>query len=162
MWLMSAYNCIRLRVANFEYPALCFYTGLFYYILNPWSYKRFGAFAYIKPQLASLLTNLTLETRNVRFKYAGKAYRISKKRRILVLTMHYPTYKYVVWSNIKLYHRRKKKKVFKFKTLTSLNLAPTFFANMFKLRVPDTYTRRGILNNVFAYESRKQKAASQR
>lgn len=159
---MSVYSCIRIRIANLDNPALCFYSGMFYYILNPWSYKRRGAFAYVRPQLGSLLDKLTLETKNIRFKYAGKAYRISKKKRVLVLTLHYPTFKYVVWHNIKLYHKRKRKKVFKFKALTAQNLAPTFYANMFKLRVPDTYTRRGILNNVFAYESRKQKAASQR
>ena len=119
-------------------------------------------FAYIKPQLGALLDKLTLETRNVRFRYAGKAYRISKKRRVLVLTLHYPTYKYVVWRNIKLYHKRKRKKIFKFKSLTSVNIGPSFYFNRFRLRVPDTYTRRGILNNVFAYSSRKQKAASQR
>lgn len=159
---MSVYSCLQIRVKNFERPALCFYNGLFYYILNPWSYKRIGRFPYVRPQMGALISRLTLETRNVRFKYAGKAYRISKKRRILVLTLHYPTFKYVVWRNIKLYHKRKRKKVFKFKILSVLNIGPNFFFNMFKLRRPDTYTRRGILDNMFAYASRKQRAASQR
>lgn len=159
---MGVYSCVQIKTANLDNPALCFYSGTFYYIINPWSYKRLGIFAYVRPQLASLIQNLTLETKNIRFRYAGKAYRISKKKRILVLTLHYPTYKYIVWSNIKLYHKRKRKKIFKFKTLSSTNLAPSFFYNMFSLRVPDTYTRRGVLNNVFAYESRKQRAASQR
>jgi hypothetical protein len=117
---------------------------------------------YVSKYAAGIAQKITFETKNVRFRYAGKAYRISKKKRILALTLHFPTYKYVIWRNIKLYHRRKKKKLFKFKVLTKSCLNPIFFFNMFKLRVPDTYTRRGILNNIFVYNGRKQKAATHR
>lgn len=79
-----------------------------------------------------------------------------------MLTLHYPTFKYVIWRNIKLYHKKKKRKVFKFKTLASNFQNRMFFQNMFKLRVPDTYTGRGILNNVFVYQKRKQRAATHR
>lgn len=162
MWIVGAYSCVRFNVLKLDNPALLFYNKLFYYVINPWSYKRAGSYAYVRPEVGNLLKNLTLETTSVRFRYAGKAYRISKKKKVLVLTLHYPTFKYVVWRNIKLYHRRKKKKIFKFKMLTSTNMLPVFYFNMFKLRIPDTYTRRGILNNMFAYSSRKQRAATQR
>ena len=162
MWLSGIYKTLLLNTNRYTKPAIIFYSNSFYYILNPWAYKRFGHFALISKWLGGRLKTLTVETKNIRFKYVGKAYRISKKGKILVLNLHYPTFKYVLWHNIKLYHKKKRKKVFKFKILTSLTWRSNFFFNMFKLRVPDTYTKRGILNNVFPLNVRKQKAATAR
>ena len=162
MWLLSPLNSIQVRCNHISKTSLVYYAGTYNYTLSPWSYKRKGKFFYVNKSACNSADLITFETRNVRFRYLGKAYRISKKKRILVLTMHYPTFKYVVWRNIKLYHRKKKRKLFKFKILTSSSLKINFFQNMLKLRVPDTYTGRGILNNVFVYQKRKQKAATHR
>lgn len=162
MWLLSAIKCVQTRYSNHTKPSLVYYSGVFSYVLSPWAYKRKGAFVYVSKPACLSANLLTLETRNVRFRYLGKAYRISKKKRVLVLTLHYPTFKHVIWSNIKLYHRKKRRKLFKFKILTSASLRTNFFQNMLKLRVPDTYTGRGILNNVFVYQKRKQRAATHR
>lgn len=162
MWLSGLYRTIKLRTLAELQPAIIFYSHSFYYTINPWAYKRYGNFLYVSKRLGERLRAVTFEVRNIRFKYVGKAYRISKKGKILVLNLHYPTYKYVIWNNIKLYHKKKKKKVFKFKILTSMTWRNNFFANMFKLRVPDTYTKRGILNNVYKLNVRKQRAATAR
>ena len=162
MWLLNVYKCVQLKYSGFDKPALFYNNDTFNYIVAPWSYKRLGCFVYVNKNSCSAIDLITLETRNIRFRYAGKAYRISKKRRVLVLTLHYPTFKAVIWNNIKLYHRRKKRKIFKFKLLTSGCYKRMFYQNIFKLRVPDTYTRRGILNNLFSYQSRKQRAATHR
>lgn len=162
MWLLNAYNSIQLRTSRYNATSLLYYSGVFNLIISPWGYKRKGKFIYVNKITTGVARLLTLETRNIRFKYLGKAYRISKKKRVLVLTLHYPTFKYVIWRNIKLYHKKKKRKVFKFKTLASNFQNRMFFQNMFKLRVPDTYTGRGILNNVFVYQKRKQRAATHR
>lgn len=63
---------------------------------------------------------------------------------------------------MKLYHKRKRKKIFKFKILTTKNLNHLFYFNLFHLRIPDTYTRRGILNNLFPLNVRKKKTATHR
>lgn len=162
MWLLNTLKSVQIRCNVFAKPSVIYYTGVFNYILSAWAYKRKGKFVYVNKAACGGADLLTLETRNIRFRYLGKAYRVSKKRRVLALTLHYPTFKYTIWSNIKLYHKKKKRKLFKFKALTSRNLAVNFFQNMLKLRVPDTYTGRGILNNIFVYRKRKQKAATHR
>ncbi len=162
MWLLNALKCVQTRYSKHTKTSLIYYSGIFSYVLSPWAYKRKGAFVYVNKSACSSVDLITMETRNIRFRYLGKAYRISKKKRVLVLTLHYPTFKYVIWNNIKLYHRKKKRKMFKFKILTSSNTRINFFQNMLKLRVPDTYTGRGILNNVFVYQKRKQRAATHR
>lgn len=162
MWFLNTLKCVQTRCNTYAQPSLTYYSGVFNYTLSPWSYKRKGCFIYVNKSACRGADLLTMETRNIRFRYLGKAYRISKKKRVLVLTLHYPTFKYVVWNNIKLYHRKKKRKLFKFKVLTSSSARINFFQNMLKLRVPDTYTGRGILNNIFVYQKRKQRAATHR
>lgn len=162
MWLLNVYKFIKVRENSFVKPSILYYTGAFNYVISPWGYKKNGGFIYVNKLNCTVADLMTFETTNVRFRYVGKAYRVSKKKRVLVLTLHYPTFKYVIWNNIKLYHRKKKRKLFKFKILRANNPAINFFQNMFFLRVPDTYTGRGILNNVFVYNKRKQRAATHR
>lgn len=161
MWLLSAYRSLILKSNQFKYDVI-FYSKNFEFILSPWYLKRSKTFFYVDKRACKPIKSFTFETKNIRFRYAGKAYRISKKNRILFLTLHYPTFKYVIWRNIKLYYKRKRKKLYKFKLNTISNYKSNFFYNMLKLRVPDTYTKRGIINNIFVFNFRKRKVASRR
>lgn len=162
MWFLTIYSTLKFKLNRFVQPALIFYSYNFYYILNPWAYKVYKNFYYIPKPSLFLIRSLTLEYHNIKFKYLGKAYRISKKKKILVLNLHYPTFKYIVWNNIKLIFKKKKKKNFKFKLLNNNLNKKNWFFNLFKLRIPDTYTGRGILNNIYAHNIRKQKTITHR
>lgn len=162
MWLLSTYNYLRLKSLANDRPSILYYHGFFYYILKVWGYKYKTGFIYTNTKLGNSVRHLTLEFKTIRFKYIGKAYRISKKKKILVLNLHYPTYKYVLWRNIKLYHKKRKRKVFKLKYLSPNNIKTNLYQNLLRWRIPDTYTKRGILNNVFPVNARKQRAATGR
>lgn len=162
MWVANSYKNLNLNLQYNRSPQILFYSPVFYFILHTYAYKRLLNFVLIPRQLIKKIKLISFETRNIRFRYIGKAYRISKKSQILVLNLHYPTFKYIIWSNLKLAHKKKRRKIFKFKYLTSSNLLINLFQNLFKLRIPDTYTKRGIINNLFYIQSRKQKAATNR
>ena len=164
MWLLCASKCLKLYSLLSTNPTIVYYTASVYYTLNPFGSKYFRYFAYsLKGSQVSLaFWKLSAESKIVRFKYVGKAYRISKRKHILHVNMHYPTYKYVIWLNIKLKHSRKKKRSFEFKYNTLTNIRSNFYKNILKLRMLNTYTVRGIHNNLFEYYNRKTKTASKR
>lgn len=163
MWFLNIYNHLFLFHMNPTTPSLIFYNDVFYYILSLRVYKKWHKFLFTSQNsFIKRLFILTFETKTVRFKYVGKSYRVSKKKRILFLLLHYPTFNYLIWRNIKLKHKRKKKKSFKFKFLTSNNIKVQLFMNLFKLRIPNTYTKRGLYNNIFTYYNRKRKLSTHR
>ena len=162
MWLSHTHAKITFKTNNYGNNHNFFYNLSYSFIITPWISKKSNSLIYISCKAGLIINRIATEFTNIRFKYVGKAYRISKKKKILLLNMHYPTFKYVIFKNLKLYHKRKKKKIFKLKSLTNNNIAKNFYENMFFLRTPDTYTKRGILNNQYPLIVRKQKAATHR
>lgn len=162
MWFVSPYNQIRLS-SGLWINITVHYTNAYYYTLGVATFKRKGLFCFgPKAVVSSTTQRFNAESRIIRLQYAGKAYRISKRRRVLHVNMHYPTFKYVIWSNIKLRRTKKKKKLFILRYNTHAHVRSNLFKNLLHLRIPNTYTRRGILNNASIYYNRKQRTPSRR
>lgn len=162
MWLLNANRLINLNFKNSKNTNI-FYNNLFYLFLKPIALKKKKSFFYTTGVLKNnWYWKLCFEQQIVRFKYLGKSYRISKKNKMLHLNLHFPTFKYVIWKNMILFHSKKKKKLFKFLFLSTKSVGTDFFQNFWRLRIPNTYTRRGVYNNMRAYYNRKTKIVSRR
>lgn len=164
MWILNGQRYLKIKVKDSTNPCVIYYTAALYYTFSIFGSKYFNVFAFSTHigQISLAFLKLSAEYQIVRFKYVGKAYRISKRKKILHVNMHYPTYKCVVWNNIKLKHKRKKKKLFEFKYNTLSNVKSNFWKNMLRLRILNTYTARGIHNNLLPYYKRKTRIVSRR
>jgi hypothetical protein len=80
MWLLNVYKSIQVRRSPTNLPSVLYYSNSLVFIISAWGYKRRHKFIYVNTRVFSGINMLTMETRNVRFKYLGKAYRISKKK----------------------------------------------------------------------------------
>lgn len=161
MWFLSPYKHIRTSTTNAVSISL-HYTAAYYYTFAVNKLKQRGKFVYTTIVAGSAPRAICSEFHVVRLQYAGKAYRITKHKRILHVNMHYPTFKYVIWCNLKLKHTKKKKKLFIIRYNTFSHVRSNLFRHLLRLRVPNTYTRRGILNNASIYYNRKQRTPSRR
>lgn len=163
MWVVAAFRVVKLRTYKPGEPIVLVYNKLFYYFTRQVSLLRAHCFAYCPPRLFKrTAARVGFEQTQILFKYNGKAYRVSRKKQILYLNFHYPTFKYLVWNNIKLKHKKKRKKTFKITTSTFAPILSALSANLFRLRPLNTYTRRGVQLSGFAYYARKPKTASKR
>lgn len=163
MWVVSIFQPITLRISKNGEPIVIVYTKLFYYFMRYASLIRKHCFSYCSAHLVNrAMLRVGFEQSAIQFKYNGKAYRVSRKKKILYLNFHYPTFKYLIWSNITLKHKKKRKKVFKLITNTLTSQTSNLFANLFKLRPLNTYTKRGIYMSNFAFLQRKPKSTSKR
>lgn len=163
MWVVSAFKPIKVYNLKKGEAVIIIYNKLFYYYLRCASLIKKHCFFYCSPHLVKQ-SNLRIgfEQTTIRFKYNGKAYRVSRKKKILQLNFHYPTYKYLIWSNIKLKHFKKRKKLFKITTNTFSSFNINLHNNLYTLRPLNTYTKRGIyLSNCFFYQ-RKPKTSTKR
>lgn len=106
--------------------------------------------------------NILYYTKVINIKYAGKIFKIKKFKKILILTFNYPIFKYLIWNNIRLKWKKKPKRVFFFFIKTYSNLYQMFWYNLIYLRPLNTYTTRGIYNNLFFYQKRKKKVTNKR
>lgn len=162
MWLLLPYKSICLW-QNQITTITIHYTNSYYYTLAATIRKKHNYFTYIWPQInKKLLIKLGNECCIIRLRVIGKAYRITKHNKMLHVNLHYPTFKYVIWKNIKLKYTKKKKKLYKLRYITNIHVRSNLFKNLLFLRIPNTYTRRGILNNISIYYNRKQKMATRR
>lgn len=160
---MSSFQPITLRASRKGEPVVIVYNRLFYYFMRYASLIRKHCFSYCSAHLVKRAAlRVGFEQAAVQFKYNGKAYRVSRRKKILHLNFHYPTFKYLVWSNITLKHKKKRKKTFKLLANTFTSQSSNLFANLFKLRPLNTYTRRGIYISHFAFFQRKPKSTSKR
>lgn len=110
----------------------------------------------------SKLFNLLYYTKVINIKYIGKIFKIKKFKKILILTFNYPIFKYLIWNNIKLKWRKKPKRFFFFYLNSYTNIYNMFWFNLVYLRPLNTYTTRGIYNNLFYYHKRKKKLTNKR
>lgn len=99
---------------------------------------------------------------NYIIKYSGKAFKISKRGNIFILKMHYPTFKGMVWQNIKIKYSRRKRKFFKFSLGGWWKSSANAFNNLVVIRAQNTYTGRGIFISSIYKQQRKPKTSSKR
>lgn len=162
MWILSPYKQISLKLSSFQAITI-HYTSIYYYILTFTFCKKNKYFIYTWfHTIQNLIQILNNKFIFIRIRAIGKAYRITKHKHMLHVNMHYPTFKYVIWYNILIKYSKKKKKLFQLMYLTYTHIRSNLFKNLLQLRIPNTYTKRGILNNISIYYNRKQKMASKR
>lgn len=97
MWVVAAFKYVRLYTAYIGEPVVLVYNHLIYYFLRHYSLIQKHCFVYCPPQLFKRgVYRIGFEQSAIMFKYAGKAYRVSRKKQILYLNFHYPTFKYLI------------------------------------------------------------------
>jgi hypothetical protein len=97
MWVVAGFKSLRTNPLLGNNATVVVYSRLFYYFIKPYALLAKGSFVYCSPNLiAKGFLRLGLEHTPVRFKYAGKAYRVSRRNKILHLNLHYPTFKYAL------------------------------------------------------------------
>lgn len=163
MWFFTLLPSVSIK-NKFKYSNIYFiYSNIFKLILTTGGSKQWRGYIYTnKYLLIDHLYYLIYETSIISVRYIGKIFRIEKYKKKFKLLMHYPGKTYLIWKNIKLKWRRKKKRRFIFHINTNKNIKTMFFKNLIKLRIPNTYTKRGIYNNLFTYFSRKRKITNTR
>lgn len=164
IWFFTIYPyCILKKDAHFRQTVLVQYSPTFLFFLKLYTFKRWKDFLYIsRKTLIKKFFLITLEHRMIIIRYTGKIFRMSKKKKIIFLTLNYPGFNYLIWKNIKLKCKRKPRRYFKFFILTNNNLNKLFWDNLIRLRPLNTYTKRGIYNNLFIYYQRKKQKALNR
>ena len=163
MWFFTLLPSLIIK-NKFKYSTRYYvYNDIFSINITTCGSKKWKNYIYTnKFLLINHIYYLMYETSIVSVRYIGKIFRIERYKKKFKLLMHYPGKTYLIWKNIKLKWRKKKKRRFVFFINTSKNVKTMFFKNLLKLRIPNTYTKRGIYNNLFTYFSRKRKITNNR
>lgn len=163
MWAVAGFRSLPLINSNIANPTILVYNRLVYYTVKPAQLGYRHGFIYTsKYAILTSVYRIGFEHSTVQFKYNGKAYRVSRRNKMLHLNFHYPTYKYLVWNNITLKHRKKRKKLFKLMFNTFADIRSILYYNLQRIRPLNTYTRRGIYLSNFGFDQRKVKNPSRR
>ena len=163
MWVVGAFKPIVINNGVKSGKATIVYNNLFYFFLKPYATYVKGCFFYCsKHSVPRNILRVGFEHTHVLFRYAGKAYRVSRRKNIMHLNFHYPTYKYLVWRNIIIKHKKKRKKQFKITYNTLLSVSRNLCVNLYKLRPLNTYTKRGVFLSTEPYYQRKPKSTTKR
>lgn len=160
MWFFSIYNYIN--VQNKFKKVFYIYTNLFEIILSSYIIKEWNNYSFTSKYL--LIKNcffLLLEQKIINIKYKGKVFKIKKKKKLFFLLLNYTGFNYVIWNNMKIKKRKRRKIIFIY-LLTNSNIKINFFQNLIKLRRLNTYTRRGVYNNLYIHYARKRKISTHR
>lgn len=158
IWFFSLYPyCILKKDKEFKQHVLVQYNSTFLFFIKLYTYRKWKNFVYInKKVLLRKFFLVTIEHRRVFIKYIGKIFRISKKKKLIFLTLNYTGFNYVIWKNIKLKWQWRPKRYFEFFILTNKSLHKMFWDSIIHLRPLNTYTKRGVYNNLFIYYQRKR------
>lgn len=163
MWFFSIYNNIRtINYNNKKITCYFLYTNIFEIIFYIYNIKFWKYYSFLSKYL--LIKNsffLLLEQKIINIKYKGKIFKIKKKKKLFFLLLNYTGYNYVIWNNIKIKKRKRKKIIFIY-LLTNSNYKINFFQNLIKLRKLNTYTKRGVYNNIFIHHARKRRINTHR
>ena len=165
MWYFSIYNSILLK--NNKTPInkkkiILLYTNIFIIIISCFSIKNFkNNFFTNKYFLIKNFFFLMLEHKIINIKYKGKIFKIKKKKKIFLLLLNYTGYNYLIWKDLRIKKRKRKKIIFMY-ILSNNNIKINFFKNLIKLRRLNTYTKRGVYNNIFIHYSRKRRLNTHR
>lgn len=164
IWFFTLYPYVILKTnKNSRQKVLVQYSPTFLFFIKLYSLKQWNSFVYIsKFTLIKKFFLITIEHRRVFIKYVGKIFRISKKKKLIFLTLNYTGFNYVIWKNIFLRWQWRPKRYFEFFILTNKSLHKMFWDSIIHLRPLNTYTRRGVYNNLFTYYQRKRQKALNR
>jgi hypothetical protein len=163
MWFFTLSPSIFIK-NRFKHSNIFFiYNNIYKLFLTTGGCKKWNGYVYTnKYLLINHLFYLIYETTIISIKYIGKIFRIERYKKKFKLLMHYPGKTYLIYKNIKWKWIKKKKRRLVFHVNTNKNIKTMFFKNLLKLRMPNTYTKRGIYNNLFTYFSRKRKITNTR
>lgn len=166
LWVVNTNNQIFAykinTIQNSTNTVFCIYKH-FYIILKIMNINlQSNAILTYKNSFNKKFFNILYFTKIVNIKYIGKIFKIKKFKKILILTFNYPIFKYLIWNNIKIKWRKKPKRFFFFFLNSYSNIYQMFWFNLIYLRPLNTYTTRGIYNNLFYYHKRKKKVTNKR
>lgn len=162
MWFFSIFPSILIRGKQKKIQSYLLYTNIFEIFMKILIIKRWKTYVYTnKYFLIKNLFFITLEYKIFNIKYKGKIFKIKKKKKIFLLLLNYTGYNYVIWNNLKIKKRKRKKIIFIY-LLSNTNYKINFFQNLIKLRRLNTYTKRGVYNNIFIHYARKRKINTHR
>ncbi len=158
IWFFSLYPYFIAKKNNIgNQVVLVQYSPTFIFFIKLYACKQWNSFCYISKYTMNKKFFLkTIEHRRVFFKYVGKIFRISKKKKLLFLRLNYTGFSFLIWKNVFMRWRWRPKRYFEFFVLTNKNLHKIFWDNLIHLRPLNTYTRRGVYNNLFTYYQRKR------
>jgi len=162
MWIFNSFYKTILIKKNVKKKIFFFYNNLFTFIIYSFVLKTWKGYIFTNNKL--FIKGCFLighENKIINLKYKGKVFRIKKKKKAFLLLLNYTGYNYLIWNNIKIKKRRRKKIIFIF-ILTNSNLKIKFFQNLIKLRRLNTYTKRGVYNNIFIHYARKRRIKTHR
>lgn len=163
MWVVSGFRTLVVCNKGLRLNTTIAYNRLIYYFVKPGQLLAVHGFVYCpKYSITPPMLRVGFEYTAIQFRYNGKAYRVSKRGKMVNLNFHYPTYKYMLWNNLILKHKKKRKKLFKLLFNTFRCLRTNLHYNLHSLRPLNTYTKRGIYLSNFSFDQRKVKAASRR
>lgn len=163
MWFTSIFKTLAiLNKPNSKKHILFLYTNVWNVIVSFFVIKKWKGYIFTnKFFLKKNLFFLTLEQKIINIKYKGKIFKIKKKKKIFILLLNYTGFNYLIWQNLKIKKRKRKKIIFMY-LLTNINVKINFFQNLVKLRRLNTYTKRGVYNNLFIHYARKRKLSTHR
>jgi hypothetical protein len=160
MWFFSIYSFLNIK---HKYKKIFYiYTNLLYIIISSFIVKEWNKYCFTSKNLVSKAAfYLLLEHKIINIKYKGKIFKIKKKKKLFFLLLNYTGFNYVIWKDIKIKKRKRKKIIFIY-TLTNSNIKINFFQNLIRLRRLNTYTKRGVYNNLYIHYARKRKISTHR
>lgn len=141
---------------------LCIYKHFFFKLKIMNINTKSNAILTYTNSFSNKIFNILYYTKIINIKYIGKIFKIKKYSKLLILTFNYPIFKYLIWNNVKIKWRKKPKRFFFFYINSYSNLFQMFWFNLIYLRPLNTYTTRGIYNNLFLYHKRKKKITNKR
>lgn len=162
MWFFSIYNFIK--ISNYQKKKKIFfiYLNLIFIIISVFVVKIWKKYIYTsKYFLQKNCFFLTFEQKIINIKYKGKVFKIKKKKKLFFLLLNYTGYNYLIWKDIKIKKRKRRKIIFIY-ILTNKNIKINFFQNLIKLRRLNTYTKRGVYNNLYIHYARKRRLSTHR
>ncbi len=161
MWFFNLFKFLHLYKTN-KKVIIYSYTNFLELIFAFKIQKTWKKFFYFNRYLITeQLLAITTTTHFVRLKYIGKIFRIKKRNRILFLALNYTKKHYVIYKNV-LTKFKKKRKTFYMYLNTNSDIKTNLFRNLLRLRILNTYTKRGVYNNLYPYYQRKKNLKSHR
>ena len=162
MWVStSTYKMILVR-RGLKKRIFLFYNSFIIIILYNFFQKSWNNYTFCNNNFfIKACFIITHELKIINIKYKGKVFKIKKKKKAFLLLLNYTGYNYLIWNNIKIKKRKRRKIIFMF-ILSNSNIKVKFFQNLIKLRRLNTYTKRGVYNNIFIHYARKRRIKTHR
>lgn len=162
MWFFLIYKNLNIMSNKYKKKIFFIYSNLIFIIISIFIIKIWQQYVYTnKYFLKKNFFFITFEQKIINIKYKGKIFKIKKKKKLFLLLLNYTGYNYLIWKDIKVKKRKRKKIIFIY-ILTNSNIKVNFFQNLIKLRRLNTYTKRGVYNNLYIHYMRKRRLSTHR